>query len=54
MISFMIFMVWLVWQVLVPVLQADISHVHEPYHFSEYEASSLGESAMFLNMYDNE
>lgn len=54
MISFIIFMAWLVWQIVMPVLQADVSHVYEPYHFSDYEASSLGESAMFLNMYDNE
>jgi len=44
-----LFVVWVL-----PALLADVSHVHEPYHFSEYEASSLGESAMFLNMYNNE
>lgn len=44
-----LFVVWVL-----PALLADVSSIYEPYQFSEYEANSLGESAMFLNMYDNE
>ena len=54
MIELLLFLTFIFFTIVLPVLTHDVSDALKPYQFSEYEANSLGEAAMFLNMSDTE